>query len=607
MPFGAFERCFVYCFEAGFSPTDLGPLVADFRINTISKLMDSKFFQRFLLSLVFLFPLLQNHLSAQIAAFPGAEGFGATASGGRGGQVVFVTNTNVSGPGSFQAALDVPGPKYILFRCSGVIDGSVEIPVGSRDITIAGQTSPNGIVVRGLSSYNDAGHSTDNLIVRHLRSRCSNDSLHPTTNWVTGDGITLGGVHKAVIDHCSFGQNVDEAFDISRSSSISVQNCLLAETLGEHNYLGGMLTNYTASGNVLDSLSIHHNTWSRIGGRLPEFSCEGPECDGHTSHAEVACNLYHDQGYEIYYNNSITQGGSGPYTYYVDLNFVNNYALAKPSYCNGFFYFDFLNIANNDLFVSGNKMNVYPNWQDYELFSCCNDFCQTGPNTDPGVANHLGARHGYPAITYTATNQVQQYMVGNVGAFPRDAQDQRLVGYLANSTFLPIATSVPGADDPFTIPNSTTGVQADADDDGMPDYWETLQGLNPNVADHNGTNLSVAITGVAGYTNLECYLNCLADALVNGGSPACGISVGIGETATAAAAFQVNPNPTNGVVELGFARGLKGTVTVLDLQGKVLREVATDGHRGLRLDLSSLPAGVYLVKFNDTVKRLVKN
>ena len=208
---------------------------------------------------------------AQIPAFPGAEGFGAVASGGRGGQVIFVTNTNVSGPGSLQEALDTPGPKYILFRCSGVIDGSVEIPVGSRDVTIAGQTSPEGIVVRGLSSYNDAGHSTDNLIIRHIRSRAGKNSTHPTSNWVTGDGITLGGVHKAVVDHCSFAHNYDEAVDVSRGSQISIQNCMLAETIGEHFDRGGFLTNYSAAGNNLDSISVHHNVWARIGGRFPEF------------------------------------------------------------------------------------------------------------------------------------------------------------------------------------------------------------------------------------------------------------------------------------------------------------------------------------------------
>jgi hypothetical protein len=44
----------------------------------------------------------------------------------------------------------------------------------------------------------------------------------------------------------------------------------------------------------------------------------------------------------------------------------------------------------------------------------------------------------------------------------------------------------------------------------MPDAWESDHGLNPGVQDHNGTGLSLAFTGVEGYTNLECYLNELA-------------------------------------------------------------------------------------------------
>jgi hypothetical protein len=550
-------------------------------------------------------PLLFSHCLAQAPAFPGAEGFGATASGGRGGQVIFVTNTAVNGPGSLQEALDTPGPKYILFRCSGLIDGTAELPVGSRDITIAGQTSPNGIVVRGLSSYNDAGHSTDNLIVRHLRSRCSTDSLHPTTNWVSGDGITLGGVHKAVIDHCSFGHNVDEAFDISRSSALSVQNCLLAETIGDHNYLGGMLTNYSAPGNVLDSLSIHHNTWSRIGGRLPEVSCEGPECDGHTLRAEISCNLYHDQGIEVFYNASISPNGTGPFTAYADLNFVNNYGLANPAYCNGMFALDFLSIANNDFYVDGNGMNVYPTWHDYELFSCCNDFCTTGPNTDPGVAAHLGSRHNYPSLTYTPTNQIQQYMLDNVGAFPRDAQDQRIMGYVANNTFLPGDRGVPGADDPFQIPNSTAGVLPDGDNDGMPDYWESTHGLNPSVADHNGTNLSVSITGVSGYTNLECYLNCLADALVSGGSPSCGIVLGAEEPGTVAAQLQVAPNPSQGLFEVSVRSIGKDKLQVFNLQGIKVFEQEVNGRSTQQIDLRGTPAGVYILRLGSSSRKLV--
>jgi pectate lyase len=81
-------------------------------------------------------------------SFPGAEGFGASASGGRGGQVIYVTNLNPNGPGSLNEALARQGKRYILFKVSGIIDAAAEVIYG--DVTIAGQTSPGGIIVRGF-------------------------------------------------------------------------------------------------------------------------------------------------------------------------------------------------------------------------------------------------------------------------------------------------------------------------------------------------------------------------------------------------------------------------------------------------------------------------
>ncbi|MFO1524125.1 MAG: hypothetical protein U1G05_19285, partial [Kiritimatiellia bacterium] len=45
--------------------------------------------------------LLAGAAPAQIPAFPGAEGYGSHALGGRGGDVYIVSNLNASGAGSF--------------------------------------------------------------------------------------------------------------------------------------------------------------------------------------------------------------------------------------------------------------------------------------------------------------------------------------------------------------------------------------------------------------------------------------------------------------------------------------------------------------------------
>jgi hypothetical protein len=77
--------------------------------------------------LVFLWLIVTTGVAAgqttapAIKAFPSAEGFGATARGGRGGRVLYVTNLNDSGPGSLRAAVETKGPRTILFRVGGTI------------------------------------------------------------------------------------------------------------------------------------------------------------------------------------------------------------------------------------------------------------------------------------------------------------------------------------------------------------------------------------------------------------------------------------------------------------------------------------------------------
>jgi hypothetical protein len=154
---------------------------------------------------------LAGNTFAQLPAFPGAEGFGAAATGGRGGQVVYVTNTNADGPGSLQWALDQPGRKYVLFKVSGVIDARIHLRGG--DATIAGETSPGGITVRGFvtdeTPFQDQtvqlpGQFAENWILRHIRIR-------PGLDGPSDDGLRLRYTRHAIVDHVSIGNATDEA------------------------------------------------------------------------------------------------------------------------------------------------------------------------------------------------------------------------------------------------------------------------------------------------------------------------------------------------------------------------------------------------------------
>ncbi len=465
--------------------------------------------------------------AAQIPAFPGAEGFGTTTTtGGRGGTVYYVTNLNCSGPGSLNQGLSQSGAKYILFKVSGIIDCAAEIEWGN--CYIAGQTSPGGITVRGilLDDYYEPSGLAQNVIIRHLNSRPNTEDVRPGNGWVLDDALRLDGARNIVVDHCSFANAIDECVQLSRSSNITISNCLLAETLGGHYYLGGMLMNYSTTAHPKDNVSIHHNVWNRIGGRMPEISCEpsaespgDADCLAHPFRFEFSNNLLWDMPIQIYYEPDDE--------FLIKPNFIGNRTVARSNYGGPMFNHPMLGHSGNELFADDNTMNLYPSYSDYELFYCCNDFALYNPNTDNGNATLRNARFNYPSISYTASSSLANHVYTNVGAFNghspmgRDSMNRRLLKFINSNNIDP--KPVDGVDyyhDAFRLDFSTQPTApTDTDNDGMPDAWENTYaayGLNPNVQDHNGTQLSVVLTGIAGYTNLECYLNQLAESLVSG-------------------------------------------------------------------------------------------
>ncbi|MFD2521324.1 T9SS type A sorting domain-containing protein [Emticicia soli] len=543
--------------------------------------------------------------SQSIPAFPGAEGFGASASGGRGGQVIYVTNLNCSGAGSLAAALQVVGKKYILFKVSGVIPCAAEVFQG--DVYIAGQTSPSGVIVRGiiLDEIYETNTNAKNVIIRHLRSRPKLGTNLPNQGYVLDDGLRLDGASNVIVDHCSFANAVDEAVQISNSKNITIQNSQLAETLGEHYALGGMLINYSEEGHEQDNISIHHNVWNRIGGRMPELSCESPHCRNRTLNFEISNNLFWDQQIQTWYN-PCTQGGDGCRDFHLNLNFVNNRTIARSTYTGPMASFDMLANASNKLFVSGNSMNQYANFTDYQLFYCCNDFNSSAPNTNQGAAMHLGARHNFPAISYTPSAQLLTYAVENVGAFPRDPMDRRLLNPLKNNAINNQAINGTDYYNDAFLTDPAQNAPIDTDNDGMPDAWETANGLNPNVQDHNGTQLSKKFTGIEGYTNLECYLNELSDKIVGkkniivdpgGGTTITGVELNADERI----AVVISPNPA----DAGITIHLKGEVDqnwrfeLIDLAGKTLMHENDISAQSINIYLPRLiVSGVYFIKIH---------
>ena len=205
-------------------------------------------------------------ISAQplvVPSFPGAEGFGSTTPGGRGGRVIFVTNLDDAGPGSFRAACDAEGPRIVIFRVSGLITLASPIVVKHPYITIAGQTAPgDGICLRNYTFV----IATHDVIVRYLRSRLGDLSRQEA------DSITLAaGAENVIVDHCSATWSVDEALSLAGNvSKVTVQWCLIAEALNHSKHTKGP-HGYGSLSRANGPVSWHHNLWAHNNARNPRL------------------------------------------------------------------------------------------------------------------------------------------------------------------------------------------------------------------------------------------------------------------------------------------------------------------------------------------------
>jgi hypothetical protein len=572
--------------------------------------------------------LVSNLGFSQIPVFPGAEGFGANQiTAGRGGQIIYVTNLECAGVGSLNYALSQTGPRTIIFKVSGIIDCPAEIVRGN--VYVAGQTSPGGIIIRGLlmDGFYEAGNTPNNVLVRYIRSRPHTKEFRPyKTSWMLDDALRIDGAHGVMIDHCSFANATDECVQISRSSGITIQNSMFSETIGSHFDLGGMLLNYSTAEHPKDSISIHHNIWNRLGGRMPEISCERSSekesdltCIRRPMNFEYSNNLLWDIPISIYYNAGFDPSGQiTADSFFMKANFVNNMAIARSSYGGAMFQHNLLEFANQ-FYVNGNKMNLYPNYSDYELFYCCNDFNeeQNRPNTDLGLAAKNTSRFSFPSINYTATNSLQAELVKSAGAFPRDIMDKRLINPIKNGNILStLVNETDHFEDAFLMGHDTLNpppYPLDSDDDGMPNEWENKKGINPNSSNNNGTELSLSVMGLNGYTNLECYLYELGKKLDT-----------LTQLPTSITEIEnqnifMYPNPANDKLFFSKNYAELDQVNFYDLNGKLMHhiekselennhEIVNKGNRTAHLynlDISFLPKGFYFVQIGENFKKLL--
>lgn len=398
---------------------------------------------------------------AQQLAFPGAQGWGRFATGGRSGSVYHVTNLNDSGSGSLRDAVSSSN-RIIVFDVAGVINLQSRL-VFKNNLYVAGQTAPGeGITVYG-NGVSFSGSS--NIIVRHMRFRMG----HKGDNGKDCAGIANGV--NMIFDHCSFSWGLDETFSInpdgkgSGPNNITLQHCVVGQGLMTHS-AGGLMQ--------ADSISLIGNFY----------------CDNSTRNNKVkGTNQYANNIVYNWSNGAYIMGGDSEGKSYVNIQsnlFINGPAKGGAAFTGG----------NADFHCYG-----VDNWQDNNMDGKFDPF----EITDYNAATRETMPYNYPELTLNPGKTLLETNLPTVGAtLPyRDMTDcymvDEVLSYGKKGALISNEESlIYGAPSTWKV---FAGVKKqDTDGDGMPDAWEDANGTNKTKND--------AMTKAAnGYTNIENYIN----------------------------------------------------------------------------------------------------
>jgi hypothetical protein len=399
--------------------------------------------------------------SGPVVAFPGAVGFGRTATGGRGGTVYHVTNLNDSGAGSFRDAVST-GARIVVFDVGGYIN--LITPVSAKsNLTIAGQTAPgDGVGVMGREvSFSGA----TNVIAREMRFRqgtLDSDS--------TKSGINLLNTTTMIFDHVSIEFAQWNNIDSVGASNVTVQHSITADPIGQQFAAHSETGPYTWYGDLFASA---HN-----------------RCPLAKANTQYVNNVVYN------YQAAYTAGNTaGVFSHDV----IGNYFIAGPSTTSA--SDAFFQVNNQPIFNSGNLLD-----------SNADGALNGAPLGNPGGAVVLAAAWSPDTAAIPTSSAAAAYaaVIAGAGAsLHRDEVDAQVISEVtslgANGRLWTSQSQTGLGNGGYGTLNGGTA-PTDTDGDGMPDAWESRYGLNPNsAADANGD------FDRTGYTNIEKYVNGLVD------------------------------------------------------------------------------------------------
>jgi len=426
-------------------------------------------------------------------AFPGAEGYGRFANGGRGGSVYHVTSlSGGTEPGTLlYGLLHIEEPHYIVFDVSGTIELDFSSYFSKPNITIAGQTAPG----KGICIKHSNINIGSDVICRHVRFKRGYGD--------TGNALGMTGADHSIVDHTTAAWGTDETFSSRGAKNITFQYSMIAEALGIADH-----KNYGAGTN--------HGFAATIGGEAGTFShnllvnCNGRNWSmggGLDGNGNAAGEL--DMFNNVCYNwwRRTTDGGAKW------MQFVNNYYKMGPDTKRTELF-----IAQNEgggertqfAYVSGNIRENKNHTLTQDALG--NTYDASGPEPEK---TWVSEPFFESFATLHSAQDAMKIVTSDAGAtMPcRDDQHVRVVRETIDGTYTYVGSrsgikgEIDHEDDQGgweTYPEEYRTAGWDTDQDGMPDWWELATNSNPNVANQNDD------PDGDGWTLLEDYLEFMA-------------------------------------------------------------------------------------------------
>ena len=485
----------------------------------------------------------QQQAASTALAFPGALGFAKSATGGRGGEVVYVTNLNNSGTGSLRDALMVgrtDKPRNVLFAVCGRIQLTASLDIRNNpklgNVTVAGQTAPCPVVVTGQDTF----PGSPNMVMRYLTFLSDGSK--------TQDGVVMAGFdpnsRDAIFDNLSTGWHSDEVFDIvggdnglggkvrcanmygsgkncprnfTFQDSIAAEGVALGPSQSEDDVGKGFLTYGATNISLVRSLLhsnyrrapfIYDNTFEAVNNLISNYSGHGEAAMSLSAYWEIGCHSIIGNHFK-----------DGPGTHGTS---VMNVVSAEYN-------------SQSKIFLQGNyhhKKRATDTLDEKAIINSTSGFTvATSPacagqmaKDDPAILNAFDDNAVHDYVLAHAGNQRQGWTTDPVTArwLSEAASGTPAKGTAGKYSCTDDYGDNPNCDGSFDkwsdIPGgfpafetkTTDPDDTDPDGDGIPSDCEEANGLDPDAASDG------AVITASGYSNLDNFLNATAGDPVSG-------------------------------------------------------------------------------------------